>query len=424
MNDLFKNIKTLAIGSGSAKLIGIIATPILTRLYTPDEFGMLSLFNAITLIVVPFMTLRYVVAITLPRTDKAALHVFSLCLSIISVLFILIFGVVHVLKIMEIEYFLLLGNYIYLIPIASAFIALYETISYWLTRRGSFKILARCSFIQGLSGALAKIVLSFLNIPALGLIIGQIMQQSNGILLGIRESKELRINYLKSIRVNKVLLIASYYSDFPKYRLFSQILLIIAIQMPVLAFAHMYTPEIVGQLSLATMLITIPVNLFGNSTGKAYYSKICSIGRYKPEEIYDLTVSLIKKLFLFSIPVALGIFLLSPYVFPIAFGSSWGMSGQLASIMSFILIPQFISAPVMNALNLFNKQRLAMTLNIFRLSFLLAVFYTCFYFKLEPIVTMKIYVLFSSIYYCYVMYVIVRVIRNEKISQKNNSTTI
>ncbi|TKF80559.1 hypothetical protein FCV62_05845 [Vibrio kanaloae] len=416
MNDFFKNVKALIFGVGVSKFVGILTIPLLTRLYTPEEFGILSLFNSITLIIVPFMTLRYVIAIPLPKNNQSAISILTLCLAISLISFTLLTFLAIMIDNLSVQYFEILGNYIYLLPIAAMLISSFEIVSYWLTRNEKFKVLSKCNIIQGVSGALAKILFSIIPITGFGLVIGQIVQQSNGLLTGLKSSEELRLRYVKKVKYRNVKKIFYYYSDIPKFRLISQIMLLLSMQMPIFSFSGMYNVDIVGQLSLATMLLTLPISLIGNSTGQVYYSKVSKIGKKNPEEILKLTINLTKRLFIFSVPIAFLVYILSPYAFRFAFGYEWALSGEIASILSIILVPQFLSSPIINSFNVFGKQKLSMMLNIYRAIFLIVIFYFCNILQLEAIETMKIYSYFSCFYYVFVIFLVFRVINNEIIN--------
>ena len=70
---VFKGMATLALGSGMAKIIGLLSIQVLTRIYSPEDFGLLSVFTAMLLILTPLMTLRYELAVPLPSRDGAAM---------------------------------------------------------------------------------------------------------------------------------------------------------------------------------------------------------------------------------------------------------------------------------------------------------------------------------------------------------------
>jgi O-antigen/teichoic acid export membrane protein len=415
MDDLIKNIKTLAFGSGLAKLIALISIPILTRLYTVEEFGVLTLFNSITLLLIPLLTLRYVVAIPLPKRENTSIQLIQGCLLLLIFMTVIFLIITNYIYNLEIEYFAKLGKYIYFIPLIAFMASLFELLSLWMTRNENFKLLSKCNVLQALIGSLIKILLSQVSIPAFGLIIGQISQQFSAAIAGIKFSNFLSLCTSNKPNLKLIFFLFLYYKELPAFRLLSQFLLIFAMQLPIFAFSYSYSTEEVGQLGLAMMTITLPMSLFGATTGKAYYAKVSKIGKNKPKEIYALTTNLLKKMFVISFPLAIAIFIFSPYAFKFIFGHNWQLAGQLASLLSIILVPQFLASPVINVFNVFMKQKLSLLLNIVRFFSLLVAFYVCFSFEYSPLETIKVFSLVSSIYYILVVFIVLKVIENETV---------
>ena len=66
------DVLKLVSGTTLAQAIGILITPILTRLYAPEAFGTLALFTSITSILSVIACMRYELAIMLPESDEEA----------------------------------------------------------------------------------------------------------------------------------------------------------------------------------------------------------------------------------------------------------------------------------------------------------------------------------------------------------------
>ena len=68
----------LTSGITVAQAIPILLQPFLRRLFTPAEFGAYAIFLSIIEIIVSIGTLRYEMAIVLPRKDATAANLFGL----------------------------------------------------------------------------------------------------------------------------------------------------------------------------------------------------------------------------------------------------------------------------------------------------------------------------------------------------------
>ena len=71
-------------GTVIAQVIGLLITPILTRLYAADAFGEMALFMSISSIIGVVACLKYELAIVIPKEDDEAVAVLSV--SFLSVL--------------------------------------------------------------------------------------------------------------------------------------------------------------------------------------------------------------------------------------------------------------------------------------------------------------------------------------------------
>ena len=82
-----KNVLTLVSGTAIAQIIPIAISPVLTRIYTPEEFGIYAIFTSIVIIFSVISNGRYELAIVLPEKDEDAINIFALGLIINVVLF-------------------------------------------------------------------------------------------------------------------------------------------------------------------------------------------------------------------------------------------------------------------------------------------------------------------------------------------------
>ena len=68
-----RNFAKLFSANVVAQAIGLLVYPILTRIYSPEDFGLLNLFLSIGNVLVILSTMEYYNAIVLPSEDKVLL---------------------------------------------------------------------------------------------------------------------------------------------------------------------------------------------------------------------------------------------------------------------------------------------------------------------------------------------------------------
>ncbi len=410
---ILRNMMILASGTAGAQVIAFAAMPIITRIYSPSDFGVLAIFVAILSLLVPFATFRYSVAIPLPRRSQTAVSVLALSVLLsfavaIFMTIVLFFSADYIFELFSVS---VLKKYWWLLPIAILGAGVYETLVSWSTREKQFKIIAKTKMTQSIASSIVKIVLGFLAFKPFGLLIGHVVAQVAGIGSIVSQSQAVFLQNKKHITLSRIFFLAKRYSDFPKYQIASRFLLAFASQAPLMFVAWLYDSEITGQLALSLMVLGIPIALIGSTMGQAYYGEIAKIGKKNVSKIKEITFSLIKKLFVLSIMPFLVLLLFGEVLFSFIFGVNWAQAGVFSSILAFYLVAQFISSPFVNVLNLYEKQSLFLQINLVRVFLMFLIFGTTFYFQFSTITMIWAYSIVLSLHYFYTLITIIRNIK-------------
>ncbi|QRX64190.1 oligosaccharide flippase family protein [Dysgonomonadaceae bacterium zrk40] len=417
-NTFYRNIAIVASGNITARLITILLTPVITRIYSPADYGIYSVFMSIIGITGALVTLRYSVTIPVARDEKLADNLLKLCfiititLSLLWLLFILLFG----------EYISIhfdsegLKSFLWLMPIVFFGKGIYEALTNWAVRYRDFKLITRTKLTQSVSSSIVKIGLGLLNIKPLGLLIGHIVSETAGVANIFSKLIKTRPEFFKELSLPAIKSAAIRYKRFPLVQSWSQLLLSAGAQLPVLLLGFYHGAEIVGIFGLANTMIRLPMDLVGQSVSQVYFGEISKFGKENPRKIYNLTVTLIIRLLKVGIiPIAL-IALLGPWIFSIVFGAEWSDAGLYARILSIYVLFAFLSAPVANIFNVYERMDIQLSLNIFRVVLVILVFVICGYLELTPIYTIGIYSLLLSFYY---LFLVLRVLKLVKPNVKN-----
>lgn len=392
---VYRGMLTLFVGTGAARIIGVASMPILTRLYDPEAFGTLSVFNSFVLIAAPIMTLRYVMAVPLPRNDAMAANLVALSVSLMAVSICLLAVLLGFFGEWALTLFSAgsVAAYWPLIIAGLLCLASYEVGLLWATRRRAYRITAQSQALQSFVGEGTKAVLGVLGLGAPGLIIGHVIAFGGGIfMMLLRFWHDLR-QMLPKVSARRMKFVGAYYLRFPKYRLPSQFLLDAATQAPLLLTAAIYSVEVTGQLGLALMAIALPVTLLGNTMSNAYFAEISAIGGRKPAELRAITWSVVRTLFLLSLIPSLGLLLFGEILFTLAFGEAWRDAGLYASILSIYLLSQFVCAPITRIFSVLNMEHIYFFINLQRMLLVLLAFAPGMYLSFDAV---SVLVLFSG----------------------------
>ena len=409
---VFKGMATLAVGNGLARIVGLASIPLLTRIYSPEHFAVLSVFTALLLILTPMMTLRYELAVPLPSRDGTAMTLMVLSaifvtVATVTVSVLLWLGGPALLTLVSME---ALMPYRWMLGVALTSAGIYEVLLIWAVRRRAYPAIARTQLQQSVVGSIAKVALGLLGLKPVGLLAGQVLGAGAGTIRLMRLFEADVKRYWRHVTLLRAWRLMRHYRSFPIYRLPSQLLQIFSSQAPLLLTAALYDPRTTGQLGLAMMTLALPMNLLGHSTSKAYYAEIATIGRKRPAEIRTLTYSVIKRLLALALAPTLLLLLFGERIFALAFGTEWTMAGEMASLLAIYLLFQFMHAPASHLLSVFQGQRLLLALNIQRAVLTLACFASGYLLELPITSVLLVYAITLSAHYLFSLLMSLRVI--------------
>lgn len=374
---VFKGTLMLLAGSGAARVISFAVMPVLTRIYGPENFGILAVFTALVAILAPLATLRYALALPLPRHDGTAMNLLVLSLGLMTAISLLIalalwgFGTA-LLGLFSME---ALMPWWWLVALGVLTTALYELLTLWATRKRAYRILAGTNVWQSIAGAIVMIGLGLLSFKPGGLLLGRVVSQSGGIGSLFRNFCAAFERNWRHVRPSRLNMVARRYVGFPIWRVPSQFLLILSQQAPLMFVAMFYNPNTTGQLSLTLSALAVPVSLLGGTAAKAFYAEASQLGPKRPDEIRRILIDILYRLSIVSVPPTLLLFLFGEQIFPLVFGTAWEQAGTFASILSIYMLLQFLQTPVSFIFYIFDGQRPLLLLNLQRVLLVALVFY-------------------------------------------------
>lgn len=364
-SDFFKHVMTLISGTVVSQTILILASPVLTRIYTPSDFGILGIYVSLIAIFGVLATGQYEFAILLPKKDDEAINIVALCL-------VLIFIVTALLCIISFIDSIFLKGYLnafynpkilYFVPIGILFVCIFSVLTLWLNRIKSYKMLAFSRMFQSGSRVVLNIVFGLTHLVNNGLIWGYTLgfALANFVLIFFILDNSRKI--FKSISFRDIFVQAKNHINFPKFTITSNLIQITTLNMPLLLFPIAFGATVSGFYVLTQRVTKIPLNLIAKSVGNVYRQKASQVfvdeGSCK-----EIFLSTFKQLFVISIiPFGL-LYLLAPYFFAILFGEQWRISGEYTQILVISYWLQFIVNPLSHTLLIAGKQKIHLIIQV------------------------------------------------------------
>lgn len=360
-----KDVLTLVSGTTIALIITTLASPIITRLYGPEAFGLVALFTSITGILGVIVCLRYELAIVLPKSDEEAANIFGLCMLLVVLVSIAIIPPLIIFQqpIMSFLNAPQLGQFFWLIPPTLMISGTFLALNYWNTRTKQFKRLSIARISSSVSSTGTQLGAGFLGYTTGGVLIyanifGQTLSTS---VLGLQIMRDHLSFFKHSISWKGMVEVFRRYSNFPKYDVWSALINTISWQVPVLLLSSFFSTTIVGYYSLGMMMVTLPMSLIGGSIAQVFFQR-AAIAQHEGSLslIFEDAYTFLIKISLF--PLLLLAFI-GQYLFVFIFGPSWGQAGYYIQILSVWAVFFFISSPISAILTITGKQKTGLILS-------------------------------------------------------------
>jgi len=367
-------------GTTIAQAIPIAISPILTRLFTPSDFGVLALFVAIASIIADIATLRYELAIVQPHSDEdaAALVVLSAIIaSVISMLFLVFIYVFNG----ELQLWLGrpdLGPWLYLVPVTVFITGLYRSLNYWYTRKKLFKNIAISKINQGVGTAAVQVGAGLATTGPAGLIWGYILGQVIALITLIKKNSTDERKMFRRVKYQQIKLNAIHYQKIPKYSTFGVLADILSLQMPVLVISKFYDMAQTGSFSLTFRVVSLPMSLVSGALSQVLFQNISKMHRESPNQIKAEVLKLFFLLLALMIPFVGFIWLFGEDLFAVVFGEPWREAGKMAAILAIAVAIRFAVSPLSVVLALDHNVKLGV---IWQFTYLSTITITLIYFS-------------------------------------------
>jgi len=369
-SEFHKNVLTLISGTAIAQAIPILISPILTRLYSPSDFGLIALYLAIVNIFVIIATGRYNLAIMLPESEKEASDLKYLAIYINLVVSIILFFVVlifnhQITKILDNKD---IRVWLYFIPLSVFLRALFQIYEYYENRKKHYKTISFANVSQSLGTSLTRAGMGFMHLGGFGMIVSSIFGALTGSLhIRFLSSKKNAVKYPKP-SLNALKVVGKRFKKFPLFTMPSNGLNTISVQIPVILLTRFFSASIVGFYSFSHRMLSMPMFIIGRSFAQVYFQKASTL-RYKKKELADFTYSVYKKLLVIGIIPMSIIGVWGDYIFGFVFGKEWMIAGVYSQFLSVWFLFNFISSPLGQIFSVLEKQQKSLVVNSFLLVF-------------------------------------------------------
>ncbi len=406
-NPFLINIVTLISGTAISQGILFAATPFLTRLFTPEEFGYFSLYAAIVAVISSVASWKFELAIMLPKEDKDAQAILflSIIATIITSVFVFILIVIFKNFIIqnitsEVE------TFIWIVPLGVLISGLYQVFISFSSRNKYFKSVSISRISQSGGAVAIQAGSKGLGLFSQGLVWGKLAGDFLALIALLFKHIKNQTIHLKEVSRKDIRSNAIKYKDFPKFQSLAQFLNSLSQNVPFFLLTTLYSPETAGFYMLASRILFVPTALIGRSTREVYYQKASEMfaNGESIKNLYVKTTTGLAKLGIVPF-ILVGIF--AQQFFTIFLGPEWLVSGKFAQLVIAWSFLGFINPPTTMTIYILGLQRFSLKFESFQVVFRILSIYLTFHAFNNEYITVGAYasvgIIFNIIWisYCY-----------------------
>jgi O-antigen/teichoic acid export membrane protein len=409
-SEVAKNIILLTSGTAFSQIIAYILTPIITRLFSPDESAELGLYIRIVTAGAAIATARYELALPIIKLDQHSFRVYYFALRLtlftsIAALLILLYPILFSKDFSRVFYYLS-------IPFGIALLAFHNLGTNWSIRMKLFKLISYSKVISSGVSNVLKVVFGLLHSGYIGLILGTIIGFIAGCFFFLKDFNARKTVYGITSRSPRNSVLAKQFIDFPKINL-PHVLMDLTKELLIATIIwNLFSQREFGLYNHTFQMLRMPLVLIGTSIGQVFFQR-CAEKINNGENVFKVATQSIKTLLIFSVIPFVLIFFFGNELFTIVFGEDWKEAGQYAEIMAPWFMFNFVASPISSLPLILKRQG-----SFFRLALFGSLLMICtlliprWLFNADMVLTLWITSICQAIYQIFVIYVILRFAKN------------
>ncbi len=362
-----RKVATLASGTALAQFIGICAMPLVTRLYSPSEIGIISLFLAFFGLWSATLSLRYEYAIIISDDDAEIHMIHNLSLILVVIMSLTGLPLLWGLQSSNLFGFGLLPNWASLagLPIFIGFgsFLVYRAMA---LRAGLTRPIAEATIARASANAATRVSFGLLGGGVPGLFLAELLGAGWGA-LALRRRVYAHYSPVptKPLSANALLHIARKYGKFGLLETPSTWIDLLAITLPAPMIAALYGPTAAGWFALAYTAVSIPNNQIGGAVGDVFQVELAdAVARNDHQAARTMFFRLFRRLSLIGLLPLITIELLAWPLVPWIFGADWEAAGAVAMVIAPWVYFALIASPLGRVLSVLQIQGYKMIFDV------------------------------------------------------------
>jgi O-antigen/teichoic acid export membrane protein len=376
-----RNVAVLVSGTSVAQALTIIASPILSRLYDPAEYGLFGVFMAVAAPLITIACLKYDQAVIVAKDDDEAAD-------LIVVSYFAVLGLVAVALIVLLithEWIAArlgephAGKLLLFVPLFTLFSGLFYANAAWANRQQSYRSISGGMIAQATGTTSLQIVLGLLGTGGVGLAIGRICGAVLSITVLTWRTPFAHLNLRqRAANVRQLWRVAKAHDKFPKFNTPVDLLMAFSTNFPSIFLALFFSPAAAGAYWFTYRLLEMPSNVIGEAVRRVFYQRAAGLHRDGQSVLPLWTKTTLVMATMAAPPVAV-IVIFAPELFAFVFGAEWSVAGQYAQWLVLWWATTFARIPSAALIPVFHLQGYALVFEVIALAMRIAAIVAAIY---------------------------------------------
>jgi O-antigen/teichoic acid export membrane protein len=396
-----RSVSIVAGGTAMAQAIAVAASPLLTRIYTPADFGALQIFISLMALALVAASGRYEVAVLLPEDEQSAIDLLA-----VAVLFVVLTAALAAGAALICHYHwilpasaLVLRRYVWVLPVSVLGGGLYQALSYWVMRHHGYRQIAATKFTQAGAQVATQLGAGLFMHGCLGLLVGDAVGRMLGSGRFLREVWRHDRHCIRAIRLSRMIQLAGRYRDYPLISMWGALINASGLALPSLFLAQYYGAQNTGWFALVNRVLGVPGALIGASVAQVYTAEAAKLSRSDPGRLMYIFGQTTRRMLYLGLAPCILFTLFAPGLFVHLFGAGWREAGEYARYLAFMFYAGFMNSPVTMTLNLLERQRAQFAWDASRLALTFLSMLLPHYFGLGPRIAILAYGIAMTLMY-------------------------
>lgn len=354
-NGILKETLTLMGGNVLAQVIALAAYFVLTRIYSPEDYGLFNIFYSYIEVFIILSTCKYELAVVVASDEReaAAVSRFALRLNtLVSVGLLTIALALWLLGALP-GNFAQLGWMVLLIPPMVFFCGTSRIYSFLYNRFHRYAQIALSENVNAGAGALLKMLFGWLGMMPAGLPMGTVLGQAAS---NLNYRIGLRRLALPATDASEQRAAAAQHRNFPRYVATKDFVNTFSANLPFLWLAVYFNRADVGLFGLALTFSRQPVLLLCSAFERVLYARGAEAVRER-RALRPMVLKFVAIVNAVAVPLCVAAWFLAEPLFSFGFGSRWeGCGVYVQALLPWVWLTLTANS-LMFVANIFSTQR-------------------------------------------------------------------